>query len=235
LSTAHIFISTKNRTAKVADLVGDIGRQQDAGLYDLTVIDNESTDGDVKAAVAATTVPTKLITVCGIPFNKPLCLNIGVSHTDIADDDIVLFVDADMRLPTTYVARAREVVEPGVSWFPICFSLYRYKPMEAKRGNGWWRSSGRGNCAFLAADYNRVIGGWSVASGLTYGGNDDYVYWRAKRGGLELVRERLQGFFHTWHPNSRAWKSRYLLGKNDAEMPEPKCVTVNYFKSETVV
>lgn len=126
-------------------------------------------------------------------------------------DDLVFFVDCDMVLPPDFSDRVRTHVQLGQAYFPICYSLYEGAPMEVNgdgrphsrstgsTANGWWRESGRGNCGFHAEDFYE-LGGWNGERwGARYGREDDDVYWRAYRT-IDVVRERVPGFFHQWHP-----------------------------------
>lgn len=126
-------------------------------------------------------------------------------------DDLVFFLDCDMVLPPDFSDRVRIHVKTGQAYFPICYSLYEGAPMvvttdgqpyrraAGSPANGWWRESGRGNCGFVAEDFYE-LGGWNGERwGTRYGREDDDVYWRAFQT-MEVVRERVPGFFHQWHP-----------------------------------
>jgi hypothetical protein len=126
-----------------------------------------------------------------------------------APADLVFFVDCDMVLPLDFSQRIREHVRPGHVYFPVCYSLYRGSPMvvngdgppfhkNGSNANGWWRDSGRGNCGFTVADFQK-LGGWDGERfGTRYGREDDDVFWRAVAQ-YEVHRERVPGFFHQWH------------------------------------
>lgn len=130
------------------------------------------------------------------------------------EEDLVFFVDCDMVLPADFSERVRTHVKPGQAYFPVCYSLYEGAPMEVtvdgppyrrtpgSKANGWWRESGRGNCGFVASDFYK-LGGWDGQRwGDRYGREDDDVYWRAIQT-MEVIRERVPGFFHQWHPKPR--------------------------------
>lgn len=124
-------------------------------------------------------------------------------------EDLVFFVDCDMVLPLAFSRRVRNNVRPGRVYFPVCYSLYRDAPMEingdgppfhknGSNANGWWRDSGRGNCGFTVADFQK-LGGWDGARfGTRYGREDDDCFWRSVAQ-YEVYRERVPGFFHQWH------------------------------------
>jgi hypothetical protein len=129
--------------------------------------------------------------------------------SDPQPTDLVFFVDCDMVLPSDFSQRIRAHVQPGRVYFPVCYSLYRGAPMvisgdgppfhkNGSNANGWWRDSGRGNCGFTVADFQK-LGGWDGERfGERYGREDDDVFWRAVAQ-YEVYRERVPGFFHQWH------------------------------------
>jgi hypothetical protein len=161
-------------------------------------------------------VPWNLIYRITKPFpnlpniNRSRCRNIAFDQADPKPSDIVFFVDCDMVLPLNIADHVRDVVKPGVAYFPVCYSLYKdrpavvngdgpaHRPGPDTKANGWWRHTGRGNCAFVVSDF-LALGKWNEAYGENYGREDDDIYTRAGNK-LEVVRDQLDGFFHHWHP-----------------------------------
>lgn len=143
-------------------------------------------------------------------INRAQARNQAMRSAQPFNNDLVFFVDCDMVLPVDFSQRVRTHVKPGQAYFPVCYSLYEGAPPEintdgrpfcraaGSSANGWWRESGRGNCGFVAEDFYE-LGGWnSDRWGPRYGREDDDVYWRAVQI-MEVVRERVPGFFHQWH------------------------------------
>lgn len=127
--------------------------------------------------------------------------------------DIVFFVDCDMLLPLNMSTHLRSIVKKDVAYFPISYSLYEGSPpvvngdgpAQSKgesTANGWWRDEGLGNCGFVAGDFVR-IGKWDERFGDKYGGDDNDIHWRASTANIQIVRDRLDGFFHLWHPTTK--------------------------------
>lgn len=127
--------------------------------------------------------------------------------------DVVFFIDSDVVIPPNMARRIAEVVRPGVAYFPIFYSLYKNCPAVVNgngpehhrsdsTANGWWRKTSFGNCGFTAKDFVD-IGKWDERFGDRYGRDDDDLHWRAEQK-LQVFRENLAGFFHFWHPQSRA-------------------------------
>lgn len=149
-------------------------------------------------------------TASGQNINRSATRNTAFSLANPAPSDIVFFVDCDMVVPPTMAAHVREIIKPGVAYFPVPYSLYKDCPAVVNgsgpphvRGdttaNGWWRETSSGNCAFLVKDFQETVGKWDERFGDKYGREDDDMHWRAKQT-MTVVRDRMDGFFHHWHP-----------------------------------
>lgn len=168
-------------------------------------------------------------------INRSATRNTAFKIANPAPSDIVFFIDCDMVVPPTMAAHIRQIIKPGVAYFPIPYSLYQDCPAVVNgsgpphtRGessaNGWWRHTSSGNCAFLVKDFQATIGEWDERFGDKYGREDDDIHWRAKQS-LEVIRDCVDGFFHHWHPakpepqNPRlkhtTWHPLYEGAKND--------------------
>src|SRR6185295_7924102 len=106
-SLVHVLIPARDEATVVADVIGDLGRQDlvapsGGSAFTLTVIDDRSTDGTgdvVASAIVAAGLGT--VATCqrreGGPDGKGAALAV-VPLDDLADDAIVLVLDADTRL-----------------------------------------------------------------------------------------------------------------------------------------
>jgi glycosyltransferase involved in cell wall biosynthesis len=141
------------------------------------------------------------------PFNRSAGLNAAAAA---AASDTLFFIDADMLVPAGFVAAAAANVGPGRCWFPVCYSFHRNRPREVAGDsradrpgvNGWWRVEGKGMCGFARADFDR-IGRWDERIGISYGGEDGDICRRAVAAGLAVLRDKVDGLFHVWHPVQR--------------------------------
>lgn len=142
-------------------------------------------------------------------INRSVTRNMAFTLANPAPSNIVFFVDCDMVLPPHMSAHIRTVTKSGVAYFPIPYSLYKGRPAVVNGSgpphnparspaNGWWRATSSGNCGFIAADFVS-IGKWDERFGARYGREDDDIHWRANQK-LTVVRDRVDGFFHHWHP-----------------------------------
>lgn len=146
----------------------------------------------------------------GENINRSATRNTAFSLANPAPNDIVFFVDCDMVVPSNMAAHIRDIIKPGVAYFPVPYSLYKNCPAvvngdgqphvrDAAGANGWWRHTSSGNCAFLVRDFNDTIRKWDERFGARYGREDDDIHWRAKQS-MHVIRDCPDGFFHHWHP-----------------------------------
>jgi hypothetical protein len=133
-------------------------------------------------------------------LNRGMGRNIAAKH---AQSSILFFIDADMLVCAEVLKRGVEVVQSGGSYFPICYSFN-----DPEHRTGCWRTSGYGNCAVSRAHFEKVR--WPEYA--QWGKEDDHFYKRMCELG-PMVREKVPGFYHQWHPNDLAWKDRYVNPK----------------------
>lgn len=144
-------------------------------------------------------------------FNRSRGLNRAAMA---AHGEILFFLDADMWVPEDFVAQTLATVRRGTCWFPICYSLHEDRPRVVRGDsrkprldtNGWWRTTGKGMCGFHRDDFRTL--GWDEEIGKTWGWEDVDLYHRATQAGLTIIREKLPGLFHLWHPTKRRLKGR---------------------------
>jgi len=136
---------------------------------------------------AARPLPVRLATVEGA-FSWGRGRNVAAQA---ARAPILLFLDADVLLCRDVVTRGLRVVGEGKSYFPI---FYYFLDPEHERG-AWWHY-GYGQCMATRAIYERS-GGWP--EDYTYG-QEDTEFFRRMASVAHAVREKVDGFYHQWHP-----------------------------------
>lgn len=139
-----------------------------------------------------------------LPFRRSQALNATAAA---ANGDVLFFIDADMLVLDDWDDIVLRNVAENEAFFPICFGLYRDKPAEVLKENGYWRKSGYGMCGFTKADFLR-IGGWSEEF-ARWGGEDDDLFARTKKAGFCINRNKCGELIHQWHPRRRSFKERY--------------------------
>lgn len=166
---------------------------------EIVITDWMSDDWPLSEWVSEITQPitTKVIQMSG-PFSRGKGRN---TAADAAAGDVVFFLDADMVVSPELLLRAQAVVEAGQAFFPVCYS-YR----TAKHSTGWWRWTGKGNCALPKALTKTVR--WNEKREW---GREDDAFMSTVAAEAAVVREEVPGFCHQWHPSHQSWKNRYFV------------------------
>jgi glycosyltransferase involved in cell wall biosynthesis len=145
---------------------------------------------------AASPIPIRVVTMSGV-FSRGRGLNMAAQT---ARGNIIFFLDADMLVSRKFLCRGDEVARQGKVHFPIVFAFN-----DPRHQSGSWNEYGYGNCALRKQVFEQ-IGGWPEYQ--SWGGEDDDFYARASEC-APVVRERVAGFYHQWHPTSLNFKNRY--------------------------
>jgi glycosyltransferase involved in cell wall biosynthesis len=116
-----------------------------------------------------------------------------------ARGESLLFLDADVLACTTLLETGLRYAAEGTAFFPILYSFD-----DPAHHTGHWRDVGYGNC-MLPRSLFELSGGWPEYR--YWGQEDDHFFQRVKSVG-QVVRQRVEGFYHQWHPDDIAWKDR---------------------------
>ena len=215
-----ICVTVKNRSRVLADgrelmlfpnCVRSIVRAVPPELScELVVADWESDDWPLEQWLAETArpLPVRLVTARG-PFSRGQGRNVAAQA---ARAPTLLFLDADVLLCPEVVTRGLRIVGDGKTYFPI---FYYFLDPEHERG-AWW-DYGYGQCMANRAIYDRS-GGWPEY--YTYGREDTEFFQRMASVG-QIVREKVEGFYHPWHPGDAArarsvtWVEQAYLALDD--------------------
>lgn len=145
---------------------------------------------------AAAPLPAKIISLDGT-FSRGRGLNAAARS---ACGGTLFFLDADMLVSPRSIEAGTDAVSSGKAFFPVVFA---YDSPEHR--GGWWREYGYGNCMLSRQSFEATTG-WPE---LRSWGAEDRQF-RAKVASVqEVVRNRVPGLFHQWHPNNIAWKNRF--------------------------
>ena len=134
-----------------------------------------------------------------LPFNLAAWRNLGAKA---ASGAILFFCDVDMLLPPTFAAECRKNVKPGHVWFPMCLDLSEDGTPEPA-----WRETGFGNCGIMREDFEK-LGGWNEAR-HEWGKEDGDFRDKVRDAGMTIVRKKLYGLFHQWHPTTPEFLNKY--------------------------
>jgi hypothetical protein len=165
---------------------------------ELVVTDWDSDDWPLHEWLEETAapVPTTVITVRG-GFSRGKGLNLAAQA---AQGDILFFLDADALLCTRLIESSVKCASENSAYFPILYSFN-----DPDHQSGRWIDAGYGHCAVKKATFEQTQR-WPEFN--KWGGEDDQFYAELAAM-VPIVRERVPGFFHQWHPDDLAWKNRY--------------------------
>jgi len=119
-----------------------------------------------------------------------------------AKGDVLLFIDADSIICPAILQNGLKYINQGKAYFPILFSFN-----DPEHQNGWWRSEGYGNCMVSREMYDQS-GGWPEYHRW---GKEDVDFFTRISSSVDVVRERVHGFYHQWHPKDLLWKDKHLF------------------------
>ncbi|HRT95140.1 MAG TPA: glycosyltransferase family A protein [Planctomycetota bacterium] len=206
--TLSICITVKNRSRLQIDgrelrllpnclkaLVGCLRPEDDA---ELVISDWHSDDWPLEewAEAAAKPIPLRVVQVDG-HFSAGRGRNVAFEH---ARGDVLLFLDADIIVCRELFDRGLRYTAQGMAFYPIYF---HYDDPEHKTGR--WLPASHGNVMLTRETFLRA-GKWPELK--SWGREDDMLHDAVKQLG-QIVRVRLPGMVHQWHPDTLAWKNRY--------------------------
>jgi hypothetical protein len=160
---------------------------------------------------AASPIPVKIIQLEGT-FSRGRGLNAAARA---ATWDVVFFADSDVLLSSQLIRSGVEHARNGKAYFPI---LYAYDSIQKTTGR--WCDGGFGHC-FIRKDSFESAGGWPEYSSW---GREDKEFWAAVSTRQPVVREKVAGFYHQWHPDDPDWKNRY--GERTAAFAETRAKVI---------
>jgi len=144
----------------------------------------------------AAPISTTIISAQG-SFSRGKGLNMAA---EAAKGDKLFFLDADALLCAALIEASVRYAADNKAYFPILYSFD-----DAEHRTGQWIDAGYGHCAVKRSIFEQ-IGRWPEYN--KWGGEDD-KFFAAMSAAVPIIRERVNGFFHQWHPNDLTWKSRY--------------------------
>jgi hypothetical protein len=239
MSATPIFLccTVKNRAGNLKRLCKSLNSMKNAGACRLIVADFASTDADMRVVLRSLKLPSTLVMLDNVPFNRSQGLNYAARYSEAKPGEILFFIDVDMLVPENFPTLLRTKIGRGRAWFPICYSLHRNKPAIVKKNsrkpklaNGWWRDTGKGMCGFICTDFNKT-GRWNERIGITWGAEDGEIARRTVANKIVMGRDRCDGLFHVWHPTG-GYKTRYHRKINPRQKPVVSKPEISIWKSD---
>jgi hypothetical protein len=188
--TFSIVVAARDEEIVLRRLVADVGRQdyrtvQGEPLFELIVVDDRSTDGTADVMRAAATdagiaVITRVVLRrgTGLPDGKGAALT--AAQPDICTGDVVLVLDADARLESSFLRHAagyfaagakavtarRRILDAESGW--LAGAQADEQTLDGELNRGRWAMGGcsefRGNGIMIRRDLLAAAGGWRSAA-----------------------------------------------------------------------
>lgn len=201
-----ICVGIYNRSFSLINfLIPSMNKCEDSSRLALSVYDCGSTDiEDLRSKIEKLWKGTLIFRCEKRRFSRSYAFNQAIYQ---APSNKVFRCDADMSLPHNFVKLFDRYVTEYSVWFPICFSLYKNKPLEIKEGNGWWRGEGHGMVGIWKENFE-LLGGFNEKF-KQWGQEDDDLFVRAHLH-FKVFRDKCYGLFHHWHPPDEDSGGRHI-------------------------
>eukprot|EP00045_Choanoeca_perplexa_P017513 m.255542 g.255542 ORF g.255542 m.255542 type:complete len:777 (+) comp17558_c0_seq5:107-2437(+) len=207
----HAIIPVYNQGAWVLDLLDKLHR-----FYELTgddrvtliIVDYESTDLDVEAALKRSDLPHTTYLAAKGAFSRTEGIRLGAS-TVSNPNDIVFTFDLHLTIPPHLFDRVRHNTVLGRNGFnPVVARLECGAYPASPRG--FWELWGYGLFSLYKADFD-AIQGYDQGNKHTWGYEDMVMVDRVLSQGFECNRERIDGFYHYYHNHTSMWGNLHPL------------------------
>jgi hypothetical protein len=141
-------------------------------------------------------------------FNKCRILNEAVSQID----GRFFLLDSDIIFPSYFPELVDNIVDDNTSYFPICYRLnknkpriifgdYRARDYEITNYHGSWVTGGFGLCGMSKINWVPL----PEDIGESWGQEDEWLY-ASLSSKTAIVRHKVIGLFHIWHPTTPFYK-----------------------------
>lgn len=145
---------------------------------------------------AVKTMPTTIVTLTG-EFSRGRGRNTAALA---AKSDWLFFLDADCLIGEALLLRGMDVLANDKAFFPVVYSY-----SDPDHLSGWWRDEGYGNCMVT----RKVFENSGRFPEYKFWGEEDVEFFKRIAAAHDVVREKVNGFYHQWHPNDFEWKNRF--------------------------
>lgn len=167
--------------------------------WTVIVVDYESTDFNVEM-ICKSSLPTipYIVHTEKATFSRGTGLDIAATIAKEKGHKALFFCDSDMYFTdSTIFDKGQKSLEENKIFYPICFSFTLPSHEE-----GYWRHSGYG-MLFIKTETYFNSSRWK--HNISWGEEDNNLFRNFPKSSIE--REKVNGYFHQWHPNSMDFKT----------------------------
>eukprot|EP01137_Pigoraptor_chileana_P019288 Opistho-2@80123 len=201
----HLVLPVKNQGQWVQYFVADVNAIYDATgdeLFDVTLVDYDSTDINMEVALSRLAVPYRFVKRTG-NFERAGGLQAGIEAIG-PTDGIVFTCDLHLSMPPLLLDMIRKHTIRGKQAFaPVVARLNCGETPLFPRG--FWELSGYGLFSMYRSDFGRMGGMNTTAYKDVRGGEDLEMLDRVLMAGYEVERLRIPYFYHFFTGKRGLW------------------------------